>query len=104
MAGDSFLVSLFILGFVFLGSCATGISALGFFVCELLAGDDSGLAEDAASLKKKLMFSKKERLQIISTYKCTLLMDASLFQLRSDLKLWEVCYWLLGVLVMASLF
>jgi hypothetical protein len=53
LAGDSFLVSLFILGFVFLDSCTTGISALGFFVCELLAGDDSGLAEDAASLKKK---------------------------------------------------
>ncbi len=53
MAGDSFLVSLAILGFVFLDSCTTGISALGFFVCELLAGDDSGLAEDAASLKKK---------------------------------------------------
>lgn len=53
MAGDCFFVSFCILlGLVFLGSCDTGISALGFFVCELLTGDDSGLAEDVLSLKK----------------------------------------------------
>jgi hypothetical protein len=51
--GDFFVSFCILLGLVFLGSCDTGISALGFFVCELLAGDDSGLAEDAASLKKK---------------------------------------------------